>query len=69
MKITFIHLAVQLYMSTSCQAGSQVIQAFFDVEKPFLFSDLAVKATKSETKIGFLTSQKAKISSQVNKFY
>ena len=35
---------VQLYMSTSCQPGSRVIQAFFDVEKPFLFSDLAIKA-------------------------
>ena len=33
---------VQLYMSTSCQPGSRVIRAFSDVEKPFLFSDLAV---------------------------
>ena len=29
-------------MSTSCQPGSRVIGAFPDVEKPFLFSDLAV---------------------------
>ena len=51
-------------MSTSCQTGSQVIRAFSDVEKPFLFSDLsafdiekpcffpdlAVKAAKSVKK-------------------
>ena len=30
--------------------GSRVVQAFSDVEKPFLFSDLAVKAAKSENK-------------------
>ena len=48
-QITFIHsdklAKVQLYMSTSCQPGSRIIRAFSDVEKPFLFSDLAVKAT------------------------
>ena len=27
-----------------------IIRAFSDVEKPFLFSDLAVKAAKSENK-------------------
>ena len=32
---------VQLYISTSCQPGSWVIRDFSDVEKPFLFSDLA----------------------------
>ena len=41
---------VQLYLSTSFQPGSRVIRAFSDVEKPFLFSDLAAKATKSENK-------------------
>ena len=39
---------VQLDMSTSCQQGSWAFQTFSDVEKPFLFSDLAVKAAKSE---------------------
>ena len=39
---------VQLYMSTSCQQGSRAFRTFSDVEKPFLFSDLAVKAAKSE---------------------
>ena len=33
---------VQLYMSTSCQPGSQLIRAFSDVQKPFIFSDLTV---------------------------
>ena len=42
---------------------------FSDVEKPFLFSDLAVKAAKSENKKGFSTSEKARISSWVDKFY
>ena len=32
---------VQLYISTSCHPGSRVIRAFSDVEKLFLFSDLA----------------------------
>ena len=41
---------VQLYMSTSCQPGSRVNRAFSGVKKPFLFSDLAVKAAKSENK-------------------
>ena len=39
---------VQLYMSNSCQPGSRVIRALSDVKKPFLFSDLVVKAAKSE---------------------
>ena len=70
-------------MSTSCQTDSRVIRAFSDVEKPFLFSDLsafdiekpclfpdlAVKAAKSENKKSFPTSEKARISSRVNKFY
>ena len=61
---------VQLYMSTLCQPGSRVIRAFPDVEKLFLFSDLAVKATKSENKQKcFLTSEKAWINSRVNNFY
>ena len=34
-----------------------------------LFCDLAVKAAKSENKKGFLTSEKAWISSWVNKFH
>ena len=41
---------VPLDMSISCQPDGQVIQAFSDIEKPFLFSDLAVKAAKSENK-------------------
>ena len=44
---------VQLYMSRLCQPGSQVIRAFSDVEMPCLFSDLVVKAAKSENKKGF----------------
>ena len=39
---------VQLYMSLSYKAGSLVIRAFCDVEKPSLFSDLAVKTAKLE---------------------
>ena len=53
----------------SCQPGSRVIRAFSDVEKPFLLSDFAVKAAKSENKKGFSTSEKARMSSMVNKFY
>ena len=60
---------MQLYISTSCQPGSWVIRAFSDVEKPFLFSDLAIKTAKSENKKGVSTSEKARISSRVNKFY
>ena len=60
---------VQLYMSTSCQPGSRVVRAFSDVEKPFLFSDLAVKAPKSENKKGLSMSEKSTISSLVNKRY
>ena len=45
------------------------VRAFSDVKKPFLFSDLAVKAAKSENKNGFTTSEKAMISSRINKFY
>ena len=44
---------VQLHMSTSCQQGGQVIRSFSDVEKPFLFSDLAVEAAKSKNKKRF----------------
>ena len=44
---------MQLYMSTSCQPSSLIIQAFSDVEKPFSFSDLAVKAAKSEKEKAF----------------
>ena len=57
---------VQLYMSTSCQPGSRVIQASSDVGKPFLFSDLAVLTAKSENKKSFSMSEKARISSQVD---
>ena len=49
---------MQLYMSTSCKPGSRVIQAFSDVEKSFLFSDLAVKAAKSENKKGLFNIRK-----------
>ena len=42
---------MQLYMSTLCQLGSREIRAFSDVNKPFLFSDLAIKGAQSETKI------------------
>ena len=56
-------------MSTSCQPGIQVIRAFSDGEKPFLFSDFAVKAAKSENKNVFSTPEKARISSWVYKFY
>ena len=41
---------VELYMLTSYQPGGWVIQAFSGVEKPFSFSDLAVKAAKSDNK-------------------
>ena len=40
--ITFIHPAMMN------ETGSRVIQAFSDVDKPFLFSDLVIKAAKSE---------------------
>ena len=61
---------VQLYMSTSCQAGNRVIRAFRDVEKPVLISDFAVTADKSENKKkGFSMLEKARISSRVHKFY
>ena len=69
-------------MSTSGQQGSRIIRTFSDVETPFLFSDLAVEAAKSENKRGvfqrhkrlaksenkrgFSTSEKARISSRVN---
>ena len=42
-----------------CQPGSRVIRAFSDVEKLLLFSVSVVKGT----------SEKAWISSRVNKFY
>ena len=62
---------VQLYMSTLCQPGSRVIRAISGVEKPFSFSDLAVKAAKSKNnKIKFFsTSEKARTRSWVNKLY
>ena len=56
-------------MSTFCQSGSRIIRAFSDIEKLFLFSDLADEAVKSESNNGFSTSEKARISSRVNKFY
>ena len=34
--------------TASCQPGSWVFRAFSDVEKPFLFSDLAVKFASQE---------------------
>ena len=45
---------INVFKSTSCKPDSRVIRAFSDVEKTFLFSDLAVKA---------------RISSRVNEFY
>ena len=36
-----------------------LIQAFSDVEKPFLFSDLMALTIKSENKKGFSMSEKA----------
>ena len=51
---------VPLYMSVSCQPGSRVIQAVFDVERPFLLSDLAVKAAKSENTKGFSMPEKTR---------
>ena len=51
----------QLYMSTSCQPDSRVIQAFSDVEKPSLFSDLAVKAAKSENKKAFQCQRRLRL--------
>ena len=60
---------VQLYMSTSCHPGSWVIRAFSDVGKPFLFSDLAAKAARSENKKRLFNVRNARISSRVNKFY
>ena len=59
---------MQLYKSTSCQQSSRVVRAFSDVEKPFLFSDLAVKAAKSENIKVFSMSEKARISSRVNSY-
>ena len=59
----------QLYLLTSCQPGSRVIRAFSGVKTPFLFSDLAVQAAKSENEKGVSTSETARISSPVNKFY
>ena len=55
---------VQLYKPFSCQSGSRVI-----VEILFIFSDLAVKATKLENKKkGFRTSEKARITMQPCKY-
>ena len=61
---------MQLYLSISCHLGSRVIRAFYHValKSLFLFSDLVVIAAKSENKNGFSTSEKARISSLVNKF-
>ena len=56
---------VQLYISALCQAGSRIMRAFLDDEKPVLFSE----AAKSENKKDFLISENVWISSQVNKFY
>ena len=75
MQVTFIHpcgsdelTEMQLLMSTSCQARQPGNPILLYVEKPFLFSDLAAKAAKSENKKGFSTSETACISSWVNKF-
>ena len=63
----------QLYMSVSCYPGCRVIRAFSDVEKPYLFSDWAVKAAnltvKTENKKDFSTPEKTRISGRVNEFY
>ena len=37
-----------------------LIRAFYDVEKPLLFSDLAALTAKSENKKGFTTSEKVR---------
>ena len=44
---------VQLYMSVSCQPGSQVIRPSLILKSLFLFSDLEVKAAKLENKKKF----------------
>ena len=62
-------IEVQLYMSVSCQPGSRVIRAFSDVEKPFLFADFAVEAAKIRKQKNTFQSEKALISSRVNKDY
>ena len=49
-QITFIHPAVLLYMSMSCRRGSRVTRAFYDVEKPFLFSDFAAFVSEGSDK-------------------
>ena len=49
---------------TEYYATRQIIRALSDVEKPFLFSDLAALTAKSENKKGFSTSEKAQISCQ-----
>ena len=59
-QITFIHLAVISLLKGYCTCQLHVnqtdgIRAFSDVENSFLFTDLAVKATKSENKKGFST--------------
>ena len=57
---------VQLYMPTSCQTGSQVIRAFYDVEKPLLVMVWQLKSPNQKIKKGFSMSEKAWISSRVN---
>ena len=48
-------------VSENC-ACITIIQAVSDIEEPLLFSDVAVKAAKSENKKGFSVSEKARIS-------
>ena len=61
---------VQLYMSVSCQPGSQVIRPSLTLKNLFLFSDLEVKAAKLENeKVFFSKLEKTRINNRVNKFY
>ena len=55
-------------MSTSCQPGSRVIGAFPDVEKPFLFSDLAVKAAKQKINKTFQHQRRLGLAARIINF-
>ena len=59
---------MQLYMSISCQPGSPEIRAFSDAEKHFFYF-LIWRLKPPNQKKGFSMSKKARISSQVSKFY
>ena len=59
-KATLLHM-----YSCTCQPGSQVIRAFSDVEKPFIFLFGNFQPPNQKTKKGFSTSE---ISSRLNKF-